>query len=75
MTVNVATQQPQALKPSLPARTGAVHPKRRRSPRSARARLAAAFMKAEVAVGAKQAYEQTKGWCRANGGAWTQSLA
>lgn len=77
MTVNVATQEPQAPKPSLSARARAAHPKRRRSarsPRSARARLSAAFMKAGVAIGAKQAFEQTKGWCRANGGAWAQSL-
>jgi hypothetical protein len=77
MTVNVATQEPQAPRPSLSSRAGVLHPKRRRSartPRSARARLAAAFMKAGVAVGAKQAFEQTKGWCRASGGAWAQSL-
>jgi len=78
MTVNVATQEPQALKPSLAARAGAVHPKRRRSarsPSSARARLAAAFMKAGISIGERQAFEQTKAWCRANGGAWAHSLA
>jgi hypothetical protein len=77
MTVNVDTQVPQTARTSLRTRTPSGSPKRPRGarrPRSLRDRLAVAFRKAGVAVGEMQAFERTKDWCRANGGAWAQSL-
>ncbi len=75
MTINVATQESQTARISLGTRTPSALPKRHRSPRSVRARLAAAFRKAGCAVGEKQAFERTKDWFRANGGVWARSLA
>jgi hypothetical protein len=74
MTVNVATQEPQTARTSLRTRIPSAPTKRRRSPRGIRARLAAAFHEAGCAIGEKQAFQRTKDWCRASGGAWAQSL-
>lgn len=75
MTVNAATQQPQAARTALRTRTrseSAKRPRGARRPRSLRDRVGAAFRKAGVAVGEMQAFERTKDWCRGNGGVWTR---
>jgi hypothetical protein len=74
MAVNVETHFPQTARTSHRTGKPSAQPKRRRSPRSIRARLAAAFRKAGVAVGEMQAFERTKDWCRASGGDWARSL-
>jgi len=74
MTVNVATQEQQTARTSLRTRVPSAPPKRRSSSRGVRARVVAAFRKAGVSIGERQAFERSKEWCRANGGAWAQSL-